>query len=73
MKIVVIGGAGVVGASVVEILVGDTPSVADFYLVVMLHWAVRFDVPTPPVLAALRGRRRARPAVQRALCAEGLD
>lgn len=51
---------------------GDAPCVADFYLFVMLLWAGRFDVPTPPALEALRSRMGARPAVQRALREEGL-
>lgn len=55
-----------------DYLFGDTPSVADFYLFVMLLWAARFKVPTPPVLEALRARISARPAVQRALADEGL-
>lgn len=55
-----------------DYLFGDTPSVADFYLFVMLLWAVRFRVPTPAALDALRERMSARPAVQRALKDEGL-
>jgi glutathione S-transferase len=55
-----------------DYLFGDRPSAADFYLFVMLLWAGRFHVPTPPVLEALRTRMHARPAVQRALRAEGL-
>lgn len=51
---------------------GDRPSVADFYLFVMLLWAARFNVPTPETLEALSARMKARPAVQRALRAEGL-
>lgn len=55
-----------------DYLFGDAPSVADFYLFVMLLWAARFDVPTPAALAALRTRMEARPAVQNALREEGL-
>lgn len=55
-----------------DYLFGDAPSVADFYLFVMLLWAARFDVPTPEALEALRTRMKARPAVQRALREEGL-
>ena len=55
-----------------DYLFGDAPSVADFYLFVMLLWAARFDVPTPASLEALRTRMKARPAVQRALREEGL-
>jgi len=53
-------------------LFGDEPSVADFYLFVMLLWAQRFNVATPPELATLASRMKARPAVQRALQQEGL-
>jgi glutathione S-transferase len=55
-----------------DYLFGDIPSVADFYLFVMLLWAKRFDVPTPANLVALRTRMQARPAVQRAMRQEGL-
>jgi glutathione S-transferase len=55
-----------------DFLFGDTPSVADFYLFVMLLWAERFGVETPDRLTALRDRLRARPAVRAALTAEGL-
>jgi glutathione S-transferase len=53
-------------------LFGDRPSVADFYLFVMLLWAEKFGVETPASLVALRDRIRARPAVQAALAVEGL-
>jgi glutathione S-transferase len=55
-----------------DFLFGDTPSVADFYLFVLLLWAERFGVETPDRLTALRDRLRARPAVRAALTAEGL-
>lgn len=55
-----------------DYLFGDRPSVADFYLFVMLLWAERFAVETPPPLIALRDRIRARPAVRTALSEEGL-
>lgn len=55
-----------------DFLFGDTPSVADFYLFVMLLWAERFGVETPDRLTALRDRLRARPAVRAAMTAEGL-
>lgn len=55
-----------------DYLFGDAPSVADFYLYVMLLWAVRFQVPTPPKLETLRLRMGARPAVRRAMTQEGL-
>jgi len=53
-------------------LFGDRPSVADFYLFVMLRWAARFGVAVPPALADLLARLEERPAVQRALREEGL-
>lgn len=53
-------------------LFGETPSVADFYLFVMLRWAVRFQIPVPVALEAFRARMEARPAVQRVLREEGL-
>jgi glutathione S-transferase len=55
-----------------DYLFGGRPSVADFYLFVMLLWAARFDVPTPVALEALRARMLERPAVQRAMGEEGL-
>ncbi|WP_292192185.1 glutathione binding-like protein [Mesorhizobium sp.] len=53
-------------------LFGATPSVADFYLFVMLLWAERFDVSVPAQLVALRQRMANRPAVQEAMRHEGL-
>ncbi|ATU90553.1 glutathione S-transferase C-terminal domain-containing protein [Phyllobacterium zundukense] len=53
-------------------LFGGAPTVADFYLFVMLLWAERFDLDVPPPLAALRASMKSRPAVQRAMRAEGL-
>ncbi|WP_266346918.1 glutathione S-transferase C-terminal domain-containing protein [Kaistia dalseonensis] len=53
-------------------LFGDRPSVADFYLFVMLLWAKRFDVETPGRLTSLRERLIRRPAVEAALRHEGL-
>lgn len=55
-----------------DYLFGATPSVADFYLFVMLLWAERFAVPVPAPLARLRSRMAARPAVQEAMREEGL-
>jgi glutathione S-transferase len=55
-----------------DYLFGDTPTVADFYLFVMLLWAKRFDVPVPAALAALRERIAARPGVRAAMAEEGL-
>lgn len=55
-----------------DYLFGDRPSVADFYLYVMLLWAEQFTVDVPAKLLVLRRRLDARPAVQSALQAEGL-
>jgi glutathione S-transferase len=55
-----------------DYLFGDRPSVADFYLFVMLLWAQRFHVETPPSLEALRERMLQRPAVRAAMVYEGL-
>lgn len=55
-----------------DYLFGDRPSVADFYLFVMLLWAERFQILVPTSLVQLRDRIRARPAVQAAMSAEGL-
>ena len=55
-----------------DYLFGSMPSVADFYLFVMLLWAERFDVPVPGSLIALRRRMSGRPAVQAAMRHEGL-
>jgi glutathione S-transferase len=55
-----------------DYLFGDKPSVADFYLFVMLLWAARFHVPVPTPLEALRARMAARPAVRTAMEREGL-
>ena len=55
-----------------DYLFSDRPSVADFYLFVMLFWAHKFAVTIPAPLAVLRDRLKARPAVQAAMKAEGL-
>ena len=55
-----------------DYLFGSTPSVADFYLFVMLLWADRFALDLPLPLLALRERMRARPAVEAAMTAEGI-
>lgn len=55
-----------------DYLFGDRPSVADFYLFVMLLWAQRFHVETTPSLEALRDRMLRRPAVRAAMVYEGL-
>jgi glutathione S-transferase len=53
-------------------LFGSSPSVADFYLFVMLLWAERFDVAIPEPLTMLRRHMARRPAVQAAMRQEGL-
>ena len=55
-----------------DYLFGAKPSVADFYLFVMLLWAERFDVRVPAPLAALRQKMASRAAVQAAMRHEGL-
>ncbi|BCP55589.1 glutathione S-transferase [Kaistia sp. 32K] len=55
-----------------DYLFGPAPSVADFYLFVMLLWAERFEVDIPAPLLAMRDRMTRRPAVQAALLQEGL-
>jgi len=55
-----------------DYLFGDTPSVADFYLFVMLLWAARFGVIVPVPLQDLGARLLARPAVKAAMSFEGL-
>ncbi len=53
-------------------LFGSEPTVADFYLFVMLLWAGKFGLAIPRPLQALRDRMLERPAVQAAMQAEGL-
>jgi len=53
-------------------LFGSQPTVADFYLFVMLRWADRFGLAVPDRLQALRDRMLELPAVQTAMQAEGL-
>jgi predicted GNAT family acetyltransferase len=52
---------------------GDTLSVADCYLYVMLLWADRFSVPVPQELRRLRRRIEVRPTVRAALEVEGIS
>lgn len=56
-----------------DYLTGDRPSVADFYLFVMLVWAGKNGVEVPERLAALRDRLMERPAVRAAMEHEGLS
>lgn len=55
-----------------DYLFGDTPTVADFYLFVMLLWSLKFGVPIPQALVGLHDRMLTRPAVQLAMMNEGL-
>ena len=57
-----------------EYLVGDQFSVADGYLFVVTNWAafLKFDLSAYPNVAAFQQRIGSRPAVQKALKAEGL-
>jgi glutathione S-transferase len=55
-----------------EYLFGDRPSVADFYLFVMMRWASMFGVEVPTPLHALNKRLLARYSVQTALKSEAL-
>jgi len=55
-----------------DYLFGDRPSVADFYLFVMLLWAERFGIEAPAALMAMRDRMRTRPAVRASMVYEGL-
>lgn len=56
-------------------LLGEQPSVADFYLFVVTNWAgrVNLDLSEFTRLAAFMERMRARPAVQTSLREEGLS
>jgi glutathione S-transferase len=55
-----------------EFLAGVRVSVADFYLLVMLLWSGKFEIPVPGKLNGLRDRLLARDSVQRAMKHEGL-
>ena len=55
-----------------EFIVGDTFSIADCYLFVMMMWAGKQGVPLPEKLAALFDRLKQRASVQKALAEEGL-
>jgi glutathione S-transferase len=55
-----------------DYLLGDQPTVADFYLLVTMLWAERFGVVVPTALQGIFERLKARPAVQAALKTEGL-
>lgn len=55
-----------------DYLGGQRPSVADFYLFVMLLWAAKFELDTPASLVALRDRVKDRDSCQMAMRHEGL-
>lgn len=55
-----------------DFLFGAKPSVADFYLFVMLLWATKNGVTMPEPLPAFRDRLMARDAVRKAMTHEGL-
>jgi glutathione S-transferase len=55
-----------------DYLFGDRPTVADFYLFVMMRWANKFGIEVPAPLLAPRELLEVRPAVQAAMRAEGL-
>ena len=53
-------------------LFGDQPTVADYYLFVMLRWAVNFGIAVPQALQMLQSRVSARPNVRAAIDFEEL-
>jgi glutathione S-transferase len=55
-----------------QFLLGDTFSVADAYLFVMLTWAHHLKITLPPNLAAFFARVAGRPKVHQAMKEEGL-
>jgi glutathione S-transferase len=55
-----------------DYLFGDQPTVADFYLFVMLLWAGKNGIEVPEPLPVLRDRIAALPAAQTAMKHEGL-
>ena len=55
-----------------DYLLGDHPSVADFYLLVTMLWADKFGVTIPGTLAGVYARLKGRPAVQATFSDEGL-
>lgn len=55
-----------------DYLFGDRPTVADFYLFVMMRWAGKFGIEVPAPLLAAGDRLASRPAVQAAMRTEGI-
>jgi glutathione S-transferase len=56
-----------------DYIFGAAPTVADFYLFVMLLWARRFHLELPGGLVAFRERLAARPSVREAMRWEGIE
>jgi glutathione S-transferase len=56
-----------------DFLLGDSFSVADAFLYVMLRWAKMSDLKVPEVFGAYMARIERRPSVQAALAAEGVQ
>lgn len=56
-----------------EFLFGDNPTVADFYLFVMLLWAERYSLDVETHLVEYREMLKGRPSVGAAMAAEGLN
>ncbi|MET0505188.1 MAG: glutathione binding-like protein [Luteibacter sp.] len=54
-------------------LVGDTMTIADTYLFVMLSWAAMMGIAVPAPLETYHTRLKSRPSIARALAEEGLD
>ncbi len=55
-----------------QFLFGDKPTVADFYLFVMLLWGERYSLAVPAHLAEFREMMMGRPSVKAAMEAEAL-
>lgn len=55
-----------------DYLLGDSLSVADCYLFVMLRWAEKFGIAVPEALLSVQWRMEARPSVQAAIAQEEL-
>ncbi len=55
-----------------DFLFGSAPSVADFYLFVMLLWAKKFDLQVPGPLTSFRDRLMERESVKKAMQHEEL-
>jgi glutathione S-transferase len=55
-----------------DFLVGETMTIADTYLVVMLSWAAMMGVAVPAALGEYHQRLKSRPSIAKALADEGL-